>query len=73
MEGGGAQQIDLDPTFKIALVIVLGIVLLSLLIMAVLAILGAHNTDSGKLFTLCSDVFKLGFGAIVGLLGGKKL
>lgn len=64
---------DLDATFKVVLFSVLGIVIVCFAALVVMAAVNAKNADSVNLASICSDGFKIGFGAIVGLLGGKKL
>lgn len=66
-------SVDLDPAFKMVLIIVVVVMAATLIVMAILAGTDAKNADSHSLFGLCSDTFKIGFGALVGLLGGKKL
>jgi hypothetical protein len=67
------MAVDLDPSFKLVLLIVTVITGVAFLGMVALAITGATNAPSKDLFGVCSDAFKVGFGAIVGLLGGKAL
>jgi len=45
----------------------------ALLIMVAVAVTGATNPASERLFDVCSDAFKIAFGAIVGLLGIKSV
>ena len=70
--------VTLTPGFKLIFLSVLGITILSLLIgcaLVGLTITEARNMTSPEnvLFELCTSTFKLGFGAIIGLLGGKAL
>jgi hypothetical protein len=66
-------SIPLDPGFKIVLAIVTTVTLVAFFTMIGLAITNATNDPSTNLLGVCSDAFKIGFGAIVGLLGGKAL
>jgi hypothetical protein len=68
-----SRAVPLDPGFKLVLLIVTVLTATAFLGMVVLAITGATNAASKDLFGVCSDAFKIGFGAIVGLLGGKAL
>jgi hypothetical protein len=68
-----AESTVLDPFFKLVLLIVTGLTVGAFLIMVALAFTDATNAPSKDLFKVCSDAFKVGFGAIVGLLGGKAL
>jgi hypothetical protein len=63
----------LDPAFKLVLLIVSIGTFSLLLVMIVLAATDASNDASKNLFETSSTMFKVGFGAIVGLLGGKAL
>jgi hypothetical protein len=65
------KSVVLAPSFKLALLSVIGLTLLSLVVMVVMAITNAENDASKDLLTTCSTTFKMGFGAVVGLLGGK--
>jgi hypothetical protein len=65
--------ITLDPAFKLVLIIVTSLTVVLLFVMIGLAITGATNDASKNLFDTCSTGFKIGLGAIVGLLGGKAL
>lgn len=65
---------DLTPRFKLVFVSVLCITGLSLLLGVSLALYADPANESVKpLIDTCSTTFKMGFGAIVGLLGGKTL
>ena len=65
--------VTLSPVFKLVFVSVLGITILSMFITC--ALVAVHNeTDQGKaLFELFASLTKMGFGAMVGLLGGKAI
>ena len=67
------SSVALDPAFKIVLLIVTLLTGMAFLVMVILAFTGTPNAASKDLFGVCSDAFKVGFGAIVGLLGGKAL
>ena len=63
--------VTLSPIFKLVFLSVLSITILSMFITC--ALVAVHNeTDQGKaLFELFASITKMGFGAMVGLLGGK--
>jgi NhaP-type Na+/H+ and K+/H+ antiporter len=65
--------VTLSPIFKLVFISVLGITVLSMFITC--ALVAVHNeTDQGKaLFELFASLTKMGFGAMVGLLGGKAI
>lgn len=63
---------ELSPTFKVVLIVV--IVFTSLSFVASIALTVAPDTDSTKqVMEMTLTTFKLGFGALVGLLGGKTI
>lgn len=62
----------LSPAFKIVLAIVIGFTTLSFITSAVLAF--APETDATKaVLETTLTTFKGGFGALLGLIGGKSL
>ena len=72
------KTVTLSPRFNSVFLSVLGITILSLLIGCSLVGLtvrtGREMTpQENVLFDLCTSTFKLGFGAIIGLFGGKAL
>ncbi len=71
--GSGAEVIALTPTFKWIFVSVLGLTVLSLVLSIVLALVGAETEARKTLLSTLADVYKMGFTAILGLLGGKAL
>jgi hypothetical protein len=70
---GTVLTVTLSPVFKLVFIAVLSITILSMFVTCFLVAL--HNdTDQGKaLFELCASICKMGFGAMVGLLGGKAI
>ena len=66
--------VTLTPAFKLVFLSVLGLTLLCMVVMIWLAVRVQNpSQDVGRLIETCSTAFKLGFGAIVGLIGGKAL
>jgi hypothetical protein len=72
--------LTLTPAFKLVLLAVVGITVLSILIACPLTLFqirsGAElppGSLASVLFDTCISTFKLGFGAILGLMGGKAL
>ncbi len=64
----------LSPGFKLVFLSVLTLPLLSLAVVIFLAISQHDPSEQVKgLIETCSTTFKMGFGAIVGLIGGKAL
>ena len=70
--------VSLSPAFKLVFVSVLAITILCLLLACSLVGFairaeGSLPPPAQELMDLSTSMFKLGFGAIVGLLGGKAL
>jgi hypothetical protein len=64
----------LTPVFKLVFLTVLGLTLLSLLIdLALVVTLNSPSSEAKSLIDACSTTWKTGFGAIVGLIGGKAI
>jgi hypothetical protein len=64
----------LSPRFKWTLVSIMGLALLSLGVSLVLVLMSSQFTPEAKsLFETTTTTWKMGFGAIVGLVGGKAL
>lgn len=63
----------LSPAFKLAFLAVLAITILSMLITCSLVALNNETAQGKALFELCASICKMGFGAMVGLLGGKAI
>jgi hypothetical protein len=75
---GTELTVTLSPSFKLVFVSVLAVTVFCLIVsccLVGLSIGSGHSMDKDVLglFDLCSSTFKLGFGAIIGLLGGKAL
>lgn len=63
---------ELSPAFKIVLLVV--VVFTALSFLGSLALALAEETDTTKqVLEMTLTTFKLGFGALVGLLGGKTI
>jgi hypothetical protein len=68
------KKIVAGPLFKFVLITVVGLTVLSLAVAVVLATLYPQPSDQVKgLIETCSTTFKIGCGAVFGLLGGKAL
>ncbi len=70
--------VRLSPTFKLVFLSVLGLTIISLLIGCTLVGLTMRtgrnmSPQETAMFDLSTSTFKLGFGAIIGLFGGKAL
>jgi hypothetical protein len=70
--------VSLSPAFKLVFLAVLGLTIICLITSC--AVIGLSfragrpmTKDESGLFELGASTFKLGFGAIIGLLGGKAL
>ena len=76
--GPTTLTVTLSPAFKLVFLSVLGLTVLSLLIGCTLVGLTmqtsrAMTPQENVMLDLCTSTFKLGFGAIIGMLGGKAL
>jgi hypothetical protein len=70
--------VTLTPTFKLVFLGLLALTVLSLLVACPIALLLSQqvhreNVQLKLIFDTCITTFKLGFGAILGLMGGKAL
>jgi hypothetical protein len=70
--------VSLSPRFKLVFISVLALTVICLLlactlVMTVIRSGGDLSPQGNALFDLSTSMFKLGFGAILGLLGGKAL
>ncbi|MEU3457850.1 hypothetical protein ABZ671_30305 [Micromonospora sp. NPDC006766] len=66
------KRSDLTPRFKLIFIAVLSLTLLSLTLQAALVVLRIDTQQAATLAEACSTTFKLGFGAIVGLVACKS-
>ena len=70
--------LSLSPAFKLVFISVLSLTVLSMLVACPIAVLrpqtvGQENLQLNIVFETCITTFKLGFGAMIGLFGGKAL
>lgn len=69
---GSVDLIRLTPTFKLVFLSVLSITMVSLALNVILVlVLDNPSNEAKNLMETCSTIVKAGFGAIVGLIGGK--
>jgi hypothetical protein len=68
-----ASQDTLTPAFKLVISIVTSLTILSLGVSISLALYRQKSDQINALIETCSTTYKLGFGALVGLIGGKAL
>ena len=68
-----AKNIELSPLFKISFIAVVGFTLIFFIASLYISSQEHLNPSQEELFTTCSTLVKLGFGAIVGLIGGKQI
>lgn len=64
-------SVYISPHFKMILLSVVGLTLLSLGVSLFFSLHGKLTQPQSDLFTTCSTTWKMGFGAVVGLIGGK--
>jgi hypothetical protein len=65
--------LSVGPHFKLIFIAVLALTLISLLVMCVVAVSGSDTDASKNVLDATSTTFKMGFGAIIGLIGGKAV
>jgi len=66
-------SLSLTPLFKLVFISVLGLTILSLIVSFYLVTRDNPSEDMKRLAETCSTTWKMGFGAVVGLIGGKGL
>lgn len=67
-------RIPLTPAFKLVFISVLGLTVLSFLTNLFLVTFLDVPTPEAKVFIeTCSTTYKMGFAAVIGLIGGKAL
>lgn len=71
--GSGGDGSGLSPRFKLIFATVVGLTVLALVLNVVLALCGDGSEQVRAVADTCSTTYKLGFGAIVGLLGAKAM
>ena len=67
------KKLSVAPAFKLVLFVVIALTLVSLAASILLALSAPQTDEVKKLIDACSTMYKAGFGAILGLLGGKVL
>ncbi|MCS5421925.1 MULTISPECIES: hypothetical protein [Psychrilyobacter] len=65
------KPIEIPETFKMALMIVTGLTVLSILIAITLAFIATPNDMQKDLYKVATFGWQSGFGCMVGLVGGK--
>jgi hypothetical protein len=71
-EAPAARSLELSPWFKIALACAMGLTVSTLGVsLSLLVFLEAFTPEAKLLFNTMMATWKVGFGAIVGLVGGK--
>ncbi len=73
VEVRAVKSVTIAPAFKLVLFIVLGLSVLSYVGSVLLAVLAKPTDQTNNLIEAGSTIYKIGCGAIIGLLGGKVL
>jgi hypothetical protein len=68
-----ATVVVLTPVFKVVFISIFSLTIISLAVSLLLVVFGKENKVTEQLIETCSTTWKLGFGAIIGLIGGKAL
>lgn len=73
LEGGQSRgtKSDLTPRFKLIFCTVVALTVLALILNVLLAMFGDGSEQVQATCDACSTTYKMGFGAIVALIGGK--
>lgn len=66
-------EVRLPPHFRTVFFSIVGLTVLCLAIGGVLAVCGPNTAATREVVSGCMTMAKIGFGAIVGLIGGKAL
>jgi hypothetical protein len=72
-EGPAPGRRPVIPGFKTVLVIVTALTVLSLMTSVALSLWGRENEATERLIETCATTWKMGFAAIIGLIGGRTL
>ncbi|MDQ4124501.1 MAG: hypothetical protein M3134_02730 [Actinomycetota bacterium] len=64
---------QLTPTFKMVLLVVVVFTSLSFVASVAISVWGPDTSRTDYILETSLSTFKLGFGALVGLLGGKRV
>ncbi|GIJ50031.1 hypothetical protein Val02_69170 [Virgisporangium aliadipatigenens] len=73
MDKGRTPDASVSPRFKLIFSTVVGLTVVSLILNVVLALFGGESAQVQAASEACSTAFKMGFGAIVGLIGGRSM
>ena len=73
VELSAEKTLSIAPAFKLVLWIVVGLSILSFVASILLAVFAPPSDQTKNLIETGSTIFKMGCGAIIGLLGGKAL
>ena len=65
------ERRGVSPTLVVAIAV--GLTAFSLLVVIGVAVTGATNDASKNLLETCSSTWRMGFGAIIGLTGSKRI
>ena len=65
------NEADLTPRFKLIFSTVAALTVLALILTVLLAAFGGESEQVEAAAEACSTTYKMGFGAIVGLIGGR--
>jgi hypothetical protein len=65
------NESDLTPRFKLIFFTVAALTVLALILNVLLAAFGGDSDQVTAAAEACSTTYKMGFGAIVGLIGGR--
>lgn len=68
-----ANKVEMSQSFKMTFIVVVGFTLIFLYVSFSLSSQQNLTPSQGDLINTCSTLVKLGFGAIVGLIGGKQI
>ncbi len=65
------NQIELTPVFKLVFITATVLTILSLLVAGGFSLIDQPTESQKHIISMCSDTWKIGFGLIAGLIGGK--
>lgn len=70
-EKPSSDPVVLTPVFKLIFLTTLSLTVLSLGVSLFLSFQGKLSVPQANLFETCATTWKMGFGTIIGLIGGK--